>query len=232
MRQIVRNYIKKEQDQTKKTSMSHFTTIEAMPFINYMVKVMSIFDDKNYQYKTLNVKDEKNILTPQITVCIIYNASSINKEYLNDINTSGLLEYVYINTKNKKDFIYFEIKDKMIPLLDQDLNINFTSLFLNKFSYISNIIYDLIAHKYEQAASNHEIDYNYLESNITNEYKNQIANRRVQLQEENQNLTKQEKQLDDEINMIIDFVSSREALDEVTKKMIIYDVKKNIKKYN
>lgn len=231
MRQAVRNYIKEAKSE-QKCSMMNFSTIDFIPFINYITKVLSTFDSKPYQYHILKVTEEKSLMAKEINVCVIYNIDTINPQHFTNINTESLLKYISGNVKDNKDFIYFEMKSNQIPVLDRELNVNLTSFLIEKFPYLTDVIYDLIAHKYERAMTQRDISYQELFLNLHNSYEKQIKDRQQFLIEEKNKLTKEEAKKERELNHIINFIQSTE-LDEGTKKILIYSVDKyrNSKQY-
>lgn len=229
MKQAVRNYLKRENSTVQKNSMVRFTTIETIPFIDYLAKVLSIFENKEYNYQIFNVKDDKKIYDNDITVCIIYNNKKINANHLNTVNKYSLIEYIASTIKDRKDFVYFEIKDNDLPLLDENLNVNLSSLLIKKFPYLKDIIYDLIAHKYENAMNNKPINYSFLTNKMKDEYAEEISARQQFLKEEEQKLNKEDQERNHEINEIINFIEQTK-LDEGTKKILIYTIDKYSKK--
>ena len=225
MRQVVKNYIRKENIDSPNSSTINFAIVDFIPFLNYITKVLSIFDKKQYQYHILKVINDKSLMQKEMTVCLIYNTAVIDQRHFNVINTESLLNYVAGNVKDNKDFIYFEIKEKEIPLLDKSMNINLTSFLIDKFPYLNDIVYDIINHKYEKVMNNSDINYQELVSDLEKKYHIQIAERQKFLIEEKAKLTKEEQKKERELNQIIAFIEKTE-LDEGTKKMLIYSVDK------
>ena len=75
MRQVVKNYIRKENIDSPNSSTINFAIVDFIPFLNYITKVLSIFDNKQYQYhilKVINDKDDNNY----------YDWKEIDKDYI------------------------------------------------------------------------------------------------------------------------------------------------------
>ena len=78
MRQVVKNYIRKENIDSPNSSTINFAIVDFIPFLNYITKVLSIFDNKQYQYHILKVINDKSLMQKEMTVCLIYNTEVID----------------------------------------------------------------------------------------------------------------------------------------------------------
>ncbi len=225
MRQITRMSINDMVEKGKKNYFNDVSMIKASDFYDYMVRVISLFDDKDYEYQVFNVTDDRLPYQKPISVFVMFNTKKIDKSHFGVIRTKGLIEYIASEVKNNKDFVYFEIKDEYISLLDNDLNVNLTSFIIKLFPYLEDIVYDVVKYKTSNMKSSVGIDYNYLYNCVKTDYEKEIVDRRKFLLEESSRVSFLDNIKNNELTHIIHVVENSN-LDEGTKKILIYTIDK------
>lgn len=222
MKQMFRKNVINKNDASDICNLGMF---KASDFYDYIVKVISIFDNKDYEYQIFNVTDERLPYKNPTSVFVMFDNSKINKNQFGFIRTKGLIEYIDSNKKEKRDFVYFDVNSHYVCLLDEDLNVNLTSYFIKLFPYLEGVIYDLVKYKSDTMIEGSLFSYDYLVNNINSVYTKEIKERRDYLTDEKTKLSLQNSIKNDELEHIIQVVGSSK-LDEGTKKMLIYAIDK------
>ena len=107
MRQVVKNYIRKENIDSPNSSTINFAIVDFIPFLNYITKVLSIFDNKQYQYHILKVINDKETKTKRLN---IYDFDNRKWQMLVSKNENNL------SYKQSLDYILHQDGEKTIIL--------------------------------------------------------------------------------------------------------------------